>query len=126
MSSAMRKSRISPPTNLLTEKDNRENDRSYGEVENTPAKPGPKPEKLTTPNAAATPKLTAMITAGPTTAISSPRPLRGLNPTPAQTAASLTTRNGEGDSECDRDHRNGNSDQRCDSSVRQCERNGER
>gem|GEM_PF-3848484 len=48
--------------------------------------PGPGIGKRTTPKAAATLKLTAMTTAGPTTAISSPRPLRGLNPTPAQTA----------------------------------------
>src|SRR4029450_13427693 len=89
-----------------------------------PPKPGGRPENWTTPKAAATPKLTATITAGPRTAISRPRPLRGLNPTPGPNRASLTTRDGEGDGECNRDHRKGDGDQRCDPGVRQCNRNG--
>ena len=70
-------------------------------------------------------KLTAMTAAGPRTAMSRPRPLRGLNPTAAQTA-SLTMRNGESDGECNRDDRNGDADQRCDVGVRQGKRNGKR
>ena len=45
---------------------------------------------------------------------------------PGPDRASLTTRNGESDGKCDRDHRKGNGDQRCDPGVRQCKRNGKR
>ena len=68
------------------------------------AKPGPKPGKLTTPKAAATPKLTAMITAGPTTAIKQPLPSPRVESHPRPNRASLTARNDERHSERHRDH----------------------
>ena len=71
------KQQVAAPADLLAEEDDRENDHGYGEVENARPKPGPRPEKRTTPKAAATPKLTAMITAGPRTAMSSPGPSAG-------------------------------------------------
>jgi hypothetical protein len=73
----------------------------------------------------ATPKLTAMITIGPRTAISSPRPLGGLNSDRRPHDASLTARDDQADGECDRHHRHGNADQRCNAGMRQRERDGE-
>jgi hypothetical protein len=80
------KKQVAPPADLFAKKDDGEDDGGYGDVENGPAEARRQALKWDYPKAAATPKLTAMITTGPTTAISSPRPLRGLNPTPAQTA----------------------------------------
>jgi hypothetical protein len=67
-----------------------------------------------------------MITAGPTTAISSPRPPPRVESHPRPNRASLTAWNGEGDGKCDRDHRHRNTDQWRNTRVRQREGNGKR
>jgi hypothetical protein len=76
-------------------------------------KPGPGVGKRTTPKAAATLKLIATTTAGPTTAISSPRPSARVESNSRPNRTSLTTWNNESDGEGDRGHRHRDTDQRC-------------
>jgi hypothetical protein len=80
------KKQVATPADLLTEKETVKMIVVMVRLRTALPKPGAMPGKRTTPKAGAMLKLTAMNTAGPMTAISSPRPRRGLNPTPAQIA----------------------------------------
>ena len=86
MSSATRNSKVAAPADLFAEKTTAKIMTVTVRLKMPLRSGGVGPQEWTIPRAAATPKLAAMITAGPSTAMSRPRPLRGLNPTPAQIA----------------------------------------